>query len=395
LLGSAALAAEGSVAVPENTGAIELSVKAVSEEQKPIAGPVVTVITVEPREVTESIILSGDFVPREEILVQPEIDGQAVTEILVEAGDTVKKGQVLARLATSSIDVQAAQMKANLARSDAAIAQSRAQIDSAQVALEDANRSLGRAQQLLRSGSGTREQLDQRQTQARAAQAQLDAATQALAIAEADRVANQAMVDQIVWRLERAEVRAPADGVVSRRNVRVGSIASTQQDAMFRIIEDGDVELSADVPEDDLPRLREGQFVAVTVAGYDEPVKGEIRLISPEVAQQTRLGTVRIKIDKASPVSIGSFGRGVVELNRKTVMALPLTAVTFQADAITTQAVVDNRVETRRLKTGILGEGFVEVLEGVKQGDTIVARAGTFLRDGDQVTPVPLTEAKK
>jgi HlyD family secretion protein len=350
--------------------------------------PSISVIAAKKMEIAQTLIVSGSFVPREEILVVPEVDGLAVMEILAEEGDSVKKGQVLARLSPSSIDVQLAQNTASIARSDASISQAKAQIAESQASMSDANNSLDRTKALRRNGVSTVEQLDQRQTAFNAATARLNSSKQLLAIAEADKKATLAQRDELELRLARTEIKAPADGMISRRSIRIGGIASGQQDAMFRIIADGDVELNADVTEGDLPSLKAGQSVEIVVAGVRDPLKGSVRLLSQEVNTLTRLGTVRIALPKGSRVATGTFGRGVVEIARNTGVTLPMTAVTFQRDGTIVQVVEQGKVRFSKVKTGLIGEGRVEILEGAKEGDQVVARAGTFVRDGDVVTPV-------
>ncbi len=374
------IAAEGDT--PATTAAINTAAA-----PKP---PSVTVMRAGKSEVVETLIVSGSFVPREEILVVPEFEGAAVTEILAEQGDTVKKGQILARLSDTSVMVQFAQNDASIARSDASISQAKAQIAEAQAAFNDAKTALERTSALRRNGVSTVEQLDQRQASFNAAQARFNSAQQLLAIAEADRKAMIAQRDELQIRLDRTQIKAPADGVISRRSIRIGAIASAAQDAMFRIIADGDIELDGEVTEADLPRLKADQKVTISVGGVANTIEGRVRLISPEVNAQTRLGNVRVAIPKGSPVSIGAFGRGIVEIARSSGVTLPMTAVTFQRDGTIAQTVTDGKVAVRKVKTGLIGDGKVEILEGVAEGDMVVARAGTFLRDGDQVTPVEM-----
>jgi HlyD family secretion protein len=384
-LAPAAYAAEGDAkAATDTTAAIDTS-----QAPKP---PSVTVMTAGKTEIAESLIVSGTFVAREEILVQPEIDGQQVIDILAEQGDTVKREQVLARLSTRGIDVLLAQNAANLAKAEAAISQATAQIDSAKANVTRAENDLQRTRRLRASGTASVEQLDQRQTAYDAAMAQLNATEQAILIAKADKAAIEAQGEEMQLRWNRTEIKSPADGVISSRNIRLGGIATMQQDAMFRIIQNGDIELDAEVTESDLPRLKIGQPVDVTVAGQPEILKGTIRLISPEVNRTTRLGLARIALPRGSRVAIGSFGRGVVEIARANAVSLPLTAVTFQRNQAITQVVKNGKVEVRKLKTGIIGEGRIEILDGVKEGEMIVAKAGTFLRDGDLVTPIAIKE---
>jgi flagellar hook protein FlgE len=84
---------------------------------------------------------------------------------------------------------------------------------------------------------------------------------------------------------------------------------------------------------------------------------------------------------------IGAFARGTVELARTTGVAVPLSAVLYGPRGATVQIVVDGRVETRQVRTGLSADGFIQV-EGVRAGDLVVTRAGSFLRDGDAVRPV-------
>jgi HlyD family secretion protein len=358
-----------------------------TEAPKP---PTISVIAAEKRQIVETLDVSGNFVAREEIMVQPEIDGAAIVEILVDEGDNVKKGQVLARLSSSQIDIQLAQTDANLARSDAAIAQAGAQIQQMQAMVDQAKADLNRTSKLRKSGISTQEQFDQRQAALNSYMAQLESAKQAVVVAQADRKQIQAQRKELELRLARTEIKAPADGFVSRRMARLGSIAAMSQEAMFRIIESGDIELQADVAESDLPRLKTGQPVSISVAGSKERVDGIVRLISPVVNTTTRLGSVRVSLAKGVRVPLGSFGRGMVEIARSQGVSLPLSAVTFKADAAVTQVVKDNKVETRAIKTGLINDEFVEVSEGLIDGEWVVARAGTFVRNGDLITPVKL-----
>jgi HlyD family secretion protein len=380
-----AYAAEGDAAAATKPPETTATVTNAPEAPKP---PNITVLSANRREIVETLIVSGTFMPREEILVQPEVDGQAVVEILAEEGDTVIKGQPLARLSASSVEVLLAQSTASLARSDASISQAKAQIAEAEASLNDSKSSLERTRALRRNGVSTVEQLDQRQTAFNAATARLNSAKQLLAIAEADKKATEAQRQELNLRMARTEIRAPASGVISRRTIRIGSIASMQVDAMFRIIEDGAIELMAEVTEGDLPRLANGQKVAISAPGLDGSIEGSVRLIAPEVSNITRLGTMRVALPKDARVKIGAFGRGIVEIARSSGIALPMPAVTFHREGANVHVVANGKVSLRKVTTGLVGEGMVEIREGLKEGESVVARAGTFLRDGDIVTPV-------
>ena len=115
---------------------------------------------------------------------------------------------------------------------------------------------------------------------------------------------------------------------------------------------------------------------------------GTIRLIAPEVDKASRLGRVRVALDGNPPVAIGSFARGVIETGRKRAITLPLSAITYARSGATVQSVKDGKVTTKPVTLGLAGGGRAEILSGIAEGETVVARAGTFVRDGDIITPV-------
>jgi HlyD family secretion protein len=379
-------------AVAAALGAASPAVAADADPQKAEAPkpPAISVIAAKSREIVESLVVSGNFVAREEILVLPEINDAQVVEILVEEGDEVKKGEVLARLSTSAIDVLLAQNDAALARNAAAIAQAKAQITQAEASVAQAETDLGRTKRLKSSGFATGELFDQRQTSLNTTAAQLESAKQALGIADADRKATQAQRRELELRRARTEVKAPSDGYISRRTVQLGGIASMAQEPMFRIIQNGEIDLAADIAESDLPKLRVRQLAKIMPVGARDAIDGGVRFIAPEVNSTTRLGSVRVGILGKERVPLGSFGRATVEIARTQGIALPLSAVTFKADGAVTQVVRNGTVELRKVKTGLIDDTHVEIMEGLADGETVVARAGTFVRNGDTITPIML-----
>ena len=151
----------------------------------------------------------------------------------------------------------------------------------------------------------------------------------------------------------------------------------------------GELISDAQVAEVALPSLRLGQPVAVTPAGAKEALRGTIRLIAPEVDKASRLGRVRVALDGNPSVAIGSFARGIIETGRKRAVTLPLSAITYTRSGATVQTVQDGKIATRKVTLGLTGGGRAEIATGLAQGETVVARAGTFVRDGDLITPVP------
>ncbi|MFL5005744.1 MAG: efflux RND transporter periplasmic adaptor subunit, partial [Microvirga sp.] len=240
------------------------------------AAPAVTVVRAAERDLVERAIVTGTLVPREEILVAPEVEGYRIAEVLVEEGSVVKQGQVLARLSRDVLETQLAQNAATRTRAEAAIAQARSNIVQAEAAQVEASQALERARALMRGGNTTEATLEQRVSVARAAEGRLSAARDGLRIAEAERASAQAQQREIEWRLSRTEIRAPAPGVVARKNARVGATASAAGESLFRIIMNGEIELEGEVTEVQMPRLREGAEAQVTIDGQ-RFIAGRIR----------------------------------------------------------------------------------------------------------------------
>ncbi len=353
--------------------------------------PAITVATAERGAIAENVVVTGTFVARDEVQVIPEVDGLAVVAVLVEEGERVRAGQVLARLNREQLDIALAQNTAQIARAEAAIEQARFSIQEAEANRSSATSTLERTQALVRTGTASQEILDQRLAAARAAEARVQATTRALQVAEADlRVARAQRLD-IELRLSRTEIRTRVDGVVSRRSARVGAIpvaAASVSEPMFRIIAEGRVELEADVPETTLARLRPGQPVMVEAVGADRRITGTVRLVSPEITRTTRLGRVRVELPSGEMPTLGAFGRGLIEVARSEGVIVPLSAILFQPGSATVQVVGNGVVETRRVQIGLRADGRAEIREGVRPGEQVVTVSGTFLRNGDRVTPI-------
>jgi HlyD family secretion protein len=360
-------------------------------------GPTVSVVTATAGEVAEQIVVTGSLIAREEVQVNPEVEGLGVSEILVEEGDHVSKGQVLAKLNHTSLDVQLAQLAAQIAQADAAIAQAQAQVAQAKANQIMAARALERASTLHNRGFGTVEILDQAQATATVDDAQVESAIKSVESALANRKAVEAQRDQILWKVSRTEIRSPAEGIISVRNTRLGQIASgiAGTPPMFKIIQNSDIELEAEVADISLPRIAKGMAVAVLPAGMIDPVPGTVRLISPEIDKATRLGHVRVILKHDDRLAVGASARGTIEVGRRTGVTLPLSAVSYDKSGAYAQVVKDNIVRTQRLTIGLLSNKSAEVLSGLEAGDLVIARAGTFVRDGDKVhpAPAPLQEA--
>lgn len=353
--------------------------------------PAVSVVEAAKADFVETVLVTGSFVAREEILVAPEVDGLRVLELKAEEGDTVKKGDLLAILVTEQIEAQLAANEASLGSATASIERAKSQITEMEARVAEAKAQLDRARPLVQSKYLSEAAFDQRNLAFKSAEAQRESARSALAQAEAEKVQIAAQRRELMWRRGRAEVRAPADGVVSKRAGRIGGIATastlTGGDTMFRIIENGEIELDAEVAETHLWKIKPGQQARIMAPGGLE-VDGTVRLVAPEVDKETRLGRVRIFLGANPALKVGAFGRGTIETGRGRAIALPLSAVLYTTEGASVQAVTNGKVETRIVKTGLEANGMIAIDSGLAEGDLVVAKAGTFLRNGDAVRAV-------
>jgi HlyD family secretion protein len=359
------------------------------------APPSISVMVAVKKPIAEDITVTGSFAAGELVLVSPEVDGLAVTEILSEEGDTVTKGQVLARLSNSQVDISILQTRATMARNEASLAQANNAIEQAQINVNKAKDDLNRTKKLRTSGVASLEVFDQRQAAYDLTVSQLQAAKLAIAVSKADIAATAAQMSELELRKARTEIKAPVAGYISKRTIQIGGIAASSRDPMYNIVMDGTLKLLAEVPESDLPKIKIGQKASITVNGFDKAIEGEVKLISPEVDATTRIGIAHIKVSQGTRVPLGAFGRAVISLAASDGVALPLTAVTFGETGPTVQIVKDGKVHVQKVITGLVSTSDIEITDGVAAGDMYVARAGSFVRDGDAVTPVKIESAEQ
>jgi HlyD family secretion protein len=351
--------------------------------------PAITVTTVETRQLRDRVVVSGLVGPVERVQVQPLIEGQPIDTLLADVGDTVEAGQVLAVLSASTLDLQKSQGLASLASARAQVSQAEAQLLEAQAAADEANRVNERTKALRDRGNASQAAADQASANAISANARVVVARQSAEAARAQVALAEAQLANVDLQLARTEVKAPVAGEIVERNALVGSVASAAGLPLFVIVRDRALELNADVAEGDLVRLVADQTVTMRRVGSDTPISGRVRLVEPAIDTTTRLGRARIWIEPGSPVVQGMFLDGEVLVAERETVAVPVTAISSSPDGAVVMRVVDGTAEKVVVRTGIRDGGWIEVTEGLAAGDTVVLKAGAFVRDGDRINPVP------
>ncbi|WP_312869885.1 efflux RND transporter periplasmic adaptor subunit [Jiella pacifica] len=354
-------------------------------EERP---PAVSVVTARASVMTDRVRVVGSLVAREESVVKVDLADVPIVAVEAEAGDIVQRGDVLARLDATLISIERSANAARLARADAAIKQVESRIEDAALAHVQARADMERSKQLSAKGFATEETLELRQTTLKRAASALALAGQSLGVAQADRQVIVAEGQEIAARLARTVITAPTDGRILRRAAKLGALTSANAEPLFVIAENGEIELDAEIPEADFARLAVGQAAGILVHGRGTPLEGRVRLLAPELQAGSRLGRARISLPQAGNLSVGSFARGEVDIERRGGVFLPATALDDRAGKVTAQVIEDGTVVVRVLKTGLRTAGLVEIRSGVEAGETVVLRAGNFLAEGDHVTPV-------
>jgi len=323
------------------------------------AARAVTVVRIELKPIAGGIATSGILIPRNTVEISPDLAGYRVAKLFVDEGDWVKAGQPLAQMDTSILQSQLDQQIA-LAK-------------QAQATADQRNAEAARVVGLDKSGVLATEQVTDRHS--------------AAVTAQAGAAAQVAAVNELKTRLEHLTIRAPVAGQIIQRNVNLGDISGGGTTAWFVMADAGQVELNADVAEADFDKMRPGLKAKVTLAN-DAVADGVVRLVSPRVDTQTRLGKVRISLPVRPDIRAGGYARAsFVDLTRS-VPTLPETAVRYDANGASVMVVgTDGKVSETPVKTGDRGGGFVELLSGPPPGTVVVAKAGAQLLPGDYVKP--------
>jgi HlyD family secretion protein len=329
--------------------------------------PTVSVTEIGISKVPTTVSIIGTIGARYDMPIGVEGDGGRVSAILVEAGDHVKRGQVLARLNVSVLEPQVANL-------EAALEQSRAEAE-----LADAE--YRRAQAVGASGALSVEETGRRKSTSVTAAAKVKFA--------------EAQLNEAKAKLARADIRAPEDGIILTRNVEVGQTAMPGGDALFRLSKGGEVEMRGQVAEQDLPLLVVGQEVNVRLTGTSKIYPGKIRLLGAVIDPATRLGMARVALAPDPNLRPGAFARADVTVSNAERSVLPQTAVlTDDRGSYVLIVNKQNKVERRAVRVSGIVQNGVTIADGVAGTDQVIATAGAFLTEGEVVKPVLVAAGK-
>jgi HlyD family secretion protein len=322
--------------------------------------PNVTVISPGRQTVANIVTATGTLAARRDMPIGAVGEGGLVTHVLVEPGQWVRAGQVLA-----VVDRQVQAQQSN---------QILAQIRVAEVDVRLAQTELDRAAALVARGFVSRADIDRKT-------AQRDAARARLGVTRAQFAENGA-------RVRRLDIRSPSDGYVLDRKVEPGQVVGAGTSMLFRIAQGGDLELHAQLSESDLAHAAVGYRAMVTPVGSDRSFAGRIWQISPVIDPQSRQGMVKISLPYDRALRPGGFASAKIDSGSIEAPLLPESAV--QSDAKGNYVYViepDNKVARRDVTVGTINEQGVSILAGLSGTEQVVERAGGFLNIGEKVVP--------
>lgn len=330
------------------------------------ARPALTVRLTQPQvaELQRTLSANGNIAAWQEVVIGAETGGFRLTEVHVNVGDVVRKGQVLA------------QVSPEVARAD--LASARAAIEEAKAALAEAAANADRARRVKDSGVMSAQMINQYLTAEKAAAARLEAA-QARGAADAARLAKLRIV-------------APDDGVIAARAATVGALAQPGQE-LFRLVRASRLEWRAEVTAAELGGLRPGVRVTVQPPGGGEGVVGRLRQIAPTVDAQTRNGIVYVDLPadvmRASPLRAGMFVRGEFDLGSAAALTLPQSAVVQREGFSYVYAIeAGDKAAQRKVAIGRRSGERIEIIGGIDAQAQVVESGAGFLADGDTVKVV-------
>lgn len=321
----------------------------------------VTVITPKIQPVTSTINATGSLAARNEVPIGVTGEGGLVSRVYVDAGDWVKAGQTLVSIERS---VQNQQLEAQLS-----------QIDIARADLKLAQNELERAEQLIDRGFISKADVDRRVATRDSARARVRAA--------------QALANELRARAARLDIRAPSSGYILERNVEKGQTVSQGNTNLFRMAQNGQLELRALLSEVDLAAIKVGEAATIVPVGSEQEFEGNIWAISPTINPQTRQGMARIAVPFNSSLRPGGFASVTIKAGTQNAPILPTSAV--QNDGTKSFVYIvdkDNKAQKRIITVGSVTANGLIITSGLNSDEKIVLRAGGFLSEGVSVNPV-------
>lgn len=319
--------------------------------------------------------LTGELKPAAVVDVYPKIPGRIIEDILVETGDRISEGALIAILEDSTIKAQLEEATAALAAAEAGVRQS-------EVNLEVLEMDVSRMEELYKAKAISKQQLDH-------TNAQYKAAIEAKKLADAQVERARAVLNQLQIAYNDHKIYAPMSGFVAARYAERGSLASASQ-PIIRISQEDELKIICSVTEKDFPAVKKGMKAEITVDALPGRVfEGVVSLISPTIDPATRTAEIEIHIpNEKCELRSGMFARIKLFLGEREALVVPTESVSKMPEtgSYYVYVVESNKAVLKNVKIGITQGNFTEITDGLTKKELVVTRGQNRLFDGAQVS---------
>ncbi len=416
---------------------------------KKTEGPTVTVEAIKTRKLESIVSASGKIRARRTVNITSEVSGKVV-KLAVEEGDRVKLGQFLLQVDPRNVRSRLQVSEASLEQQRIALLQARQSLENAKVSQKLAQDELARQQRLDRDKLATRQALEQAQDNVSLRKGDVKNAEQAVSTADQRIKSQMADLESAQHDLSRVTIESPIDGIVTKRNVEEGEMAvqgfTNNPSVVLLIVADMSViEAEIEVDETDIPNVKLGQKTKVTIDALpDRSFTAKVTEIGNSPITATASGGVRqatnfkvvVTIDGEIPEVRPGFTctADITTADRENAVAVPIQALAVRELTFDPQGKVvrppkpepgrrpapaaaeaaelkpgftkketegvfvvdkDNKVQFVQVKTGVAGDKYFEVLDGLKPGDRVVTGPFASVRTLSEGALVKVEETEK
>jgi len=333
----------------------------------------VEVVEAKKGDIVSTVEISGKLKALHEVNVMPKFPGQ-VSEVMVEIGDIVNKGDVLFTLDKEDALIQFKQAEAALTLAQANYEQSKERI-------ENARKDLERSEKLYEEGAISLQMLEQ---------IRVSASDAALEMLEAQLAQAKAGYDMALNQYENTRITSPIDGIVSYIDVDTGQMVSNAAPAAV-VVDMSKVVLEGSIGESLVNKVSPSGQVDVGIeAAGSEIFKGEVKAVSPAARQMTGLYGIKIEVDNSKGIiKPGMFAKvDLVKEEKEGVLVVPKAAIIAQNGDYLVYTVVEDKAVMKKVIVGIGNDQDIEIVSGVKEGDKIIIKGQNYVEDGEPVEVV-------
>jgi len=370
-----------------------------NQEDPPLRAAAVALV--QRRSLSNSVTLSGEFRPFQEVDVHAKVAGY-IRVIHVDVGDRVRHGQVMAVLEVPELKAELQGADAAVRRSKDAVRRAKSDLQRAQSLHDAAHLNYSRLNEAsaTRPGIIAQQELDDALAKDKEGEAQISADEAALSEAQNQLDVALASQKQYTALADYTNIVAPFDGVVTKRYadtgalVQAGTSSSTQAMPVVRVAETDVFRLTLPVPESAVPQVHLGSTVQVHVQALDHNFEGKVARFADAVDPETRTMHTEVDVKNTGSLVQGMYAEvSLVLAAKRGTLTVPLQAVVRNGSEATVLVVnAQNRLEERQVKLGLEGTHWVEVLAGLNENDRVLIGSRSEYRVGDRVEPKPIQE---